>query len=107
LELQITFGAWKKLLSCCLDFRALGVQGGWRFRVVGILTTVNTYLKVFGVVILISGIYVLGSALISGSMHIKGSRKTIRRQENPRDYWVFLGIFTFIFAVLVWAFLTS
>jgi hypothetical protein len=71
----------------------------------------NNYLKVFIIVFVIAGAYHIGSAFVTGSVHIKGMREPIRRQDNPRDYWFSLGIITFIFTILVaiyaWIFLTS
>jgi hypothetical protein len=67
----------------------------------------DTYLKIFSIVFMIAGVYGTGSALVTGSVHIKGMREPIRRQERPRDYWFAVGIVTFIFGILAWAFLTS
>lgn len=67
----------------------------------------STYLKVFGIVFMIAAVYGIGSALVRGSVHIKGIREPIRREDRPRDYWFALGVATFIFGLLVWAFLTS
>ena len=67
----------------------------------------NIYLRVFGAVFVIAAVYGVGSSLVSGSVHVKGMREPIRRQERPRDYWLVMGVATFIFGVLVWALLTS
>ena len=67
----------------------------------------SAYLKVFGVMFAIAVVYGIGSALITGSVHIKGMREPIRRQDRPRDYWFVIGIAAFLFVVLAWLFLTS
>jgi hypothetical protein len=67
----------------------------------------SMYLRVFGIVFGFSAILGLGWALVTGSVYIKGMKEPIRRMERPRDYWFALGIATFIFVVLEWAFLTS
>jgi hypothetical protein len=64
-------------------------------------------LKIFGIFFVIFCVYGIRSALVTGSVHIKGMKGPIRRQERPRDYWFTLGILTFIFAILAWAILTS
>ena len=64
-------------------------------------------MRIFGILFLIAAVYGVGRALATGSVHIKGMRGPIRRQERPRDYWFALGIATFIFAVLIWALITS
>jgi hypothetical protein len=67
---------------------------------------VNTYLRIFGIVFSIAAVYGIGRALVTGAVHIKGMREPIRRQDRPRDYWFALGLCTFIFAILIWAFIT-
>lgn len=69
----------------------------------------NIYLKVFIIVYSILGIYILGSALVTGSIHFKGMgmRTTIRRQKNPGEYWLYFGFFMFVWVIMIWAFLTS
>jgi hypothetical protein len=66
----------------------------------------NSYLRVFGIVFVVAAIYGIGSALVRGSLHIKGMREPIRRQDRPRDFWFALGVCAFIFAVLSWVFLS-
>jgi hypothetical protein len=67
----------------------------------------NVYLKVFGLIFLIAAIYFTASALVKGSVHVKGMKEPISRKNRPRDYWFALSIVTFISAILIWAFLTS
>ncbi len=75
----------------------------------------HTYLQIFGYIFLVSGAVGIVHALITGRVHIRGGRRTttksmpnnpILRSQSPRDYWFALGIFSFIFAVFAWAFLT-
>lgn len=75
----------------------------------------DTYLKIFRVIFLVLGVVCLSHALITGRVHIKGGRwittksmpnNPILRSQSPRDYWFALGIFSFVFAILIWVFFT-
>jgi len=67
----------------------------------------HAYLRIFGAVFVVLGMYYIGQALTTGRASIKGMKRPILRRDRPRDYWFALGTVTFIFAVLAWVFLTS
>jgi hypothetical protein len=69
------------------------------------IATMNTYLKFFGIVFVIAIVFGIVLALVTGTVHVKGMKEPICRQDRPRDYWIVLGALAFIFAVFLWLFL--
>jgi len=72
---------------------------------------VHTYLRIFGVVFLLAGIYYTAKAVITGDTRNMGVGRSTRmaflRHEKPREFWLWLGAITFIRGVIAWALLTA
>ena len=68
----------------------------------------NIYFKVFVSVGLIAAACVIGKALVTGSLVLRGVAEPIRRQAKPREYWnamrIILVVFTIIVALFAWMF---
>ncbi len=69
------------------------------------IAIMNTYLKFFGMVFVIAIVFGIVAALVTGTVHVKGMKEPICREDRPRDYWFVLGALAFIFAALLWLFL--
>jgi hypothetical protein len=65
------------------------------------VTAVNIYFKVFVSVGLIVAGCVIGKALVTGSILLRGTAEPIRRQERPREYWNAMRIVLVVFAIIV------
>jgi hypothetical protein len=63
---------------------------------------------VFIILFLIVFTYILGRGFVTGSIQIRGEKKLLRRQDNPRRFKEVMGIFTVLYilmiAILVWIF---
>jgi hypothetical protein len=72
---------------------------------------VHTYLRIFGVVFLLAGIYYTVKAVVTGDTRNMGVGKHTKpaflRHEKPREFWLWLGAITFIRGVVTWALLTA
>ena len=59
------------------------------------------YHEVILIIILVVFAYKIGEAFVTGSVHLRGEKEPIRRQERPRDYWYAMGIISVVFAIIV------
>ena len=57
--------------------------------------------KVFILLVMIGGAYKIGRAFVTGSIHLRGEKVPLRRQDDPRRFKEVMGIFTVIFVLLV------
>ena len=91
-------------------FRSSGDSPFIRLVAVSMLGAVMNWLVTVRIVALIAGTAVLGTALITGEVRIRGGRwattksmpnNPIRRRDTPRDFWFAWGISAFLFALVM------
>ena len=57
--------------------------------------------KIFIILFLIAVAFTIGRAFVAGSIQLRGEKKPLRRQDDPRRFKQVLGILTVIFILLV------